>query len=74
MTIAIEAMTPANTISSPKLTENVDSSLVRAATSSQTTVSISGVTTCACARSAAAEMTVSSSVSVIPPRSDTLAA
>jgi hypothetical protein len=37
------AMMPASTISTPKLTEKVESSLVRAATSSQTMVSISGV-------------------------------
>jgi hypothetical protein len=60
VTIAIDAITPANTISRPKLSENADWSLVRAATSSHTIVSISGVTTRDRARSAAAEMTVSS--------------
>jgi hypothetical protein len=67
VTTAIAAMMPASTISAPKLTEKVESSLVRAATSSQTIVSISGVRICACARSAAPEMRVSSSVMVIPP-------
>ena len=64
-------MMPANTISAPKLTENAESSLVRAETSSQTIVSISGARISACARSAAVEMTASGSVMVIPPRSDT---
>ena len=60
--MATQASSPASTISRPKLTENVDSSLVRAATSSHTTVSISGVRIVARARSAALEMTVSISV------------
>jgi hypothetical protein len=64
-------MMPASTISTPKLIENTESSLVRAETSSQTTVSISGVRICAWARSAALEMTASSSIIVIPPRSAT---
>lgn len=71
---AIAAMMPARTISTPKLTDNVESSLVRAETSSQTIVSISGVRIWAWARSATVEMTASSSVMVIPPRSVTPAA
>ena len=55
-------------MSAPKLTEKAESSLVRAETSSQTIVSISGVTTLACARSAELEMTASGSVMVIPPQ------
>jgi hypothetical protein len=68
---AMAAMMPARTISTPKLTENAESSLVRAETSSQTMVSISGVRISAWARSAAVEMTASGSVMVIPPRSVT---
>ena len=67
-------MMPARTISTPKLTDNAESSLVRAETSSQTMVSISGVRIWAWARSATVEMTASSSVMVIPPRSVTPAA
>ena len=47
VTMAIAAMLPASTIRAPKLTENRDSSLVRADTSSQTIVSIAGVGTSA---------------------------
>jgi hypothetical protein len=71
VTTAIAAMMPASTINAPKLTENAESSLVRAETSSHTIVSISGVRISACARSAAVETTASSSVIVIPPRSVT---
>ena len=49
--IAIAAMMPASTISTPKLREKVESSLVRAATSAQTVVSMSGARICCCARS-----------------------
>jgi hypothetical protein len=71
---AIAAMMPARTIRTPKLTDNAESSLVRADTSSHTMVSISGVRIAAWARSAAAEMTASGSVRVIPPCSATPAA
>jgi hypothetical protein len=71
VTTAIAAMMPASTISTPKLSENTESSLVRAATSSQTIVSISGARIAAWARSAAAETMASGSVMVIPPRSVT---
>ena len=51
----LAAMQPASTIRRPKLNENTESSLVRAETSSQTTVAISGVRISAWAWSAAVE-------------------